>query len=244
MQVRLFSRHSRDTVAVKPQVGMRGALSGQCADGPDRATEGFREASDGIAVDPAQGRDRQPGAPSQRSPACRAMPWCTGMTERGERRGEKDKVGPGTRRPQQLRRVVGRAGEQAGSAARVRPLTAAQMDPGAQRGRESRVAGDDQGEPTRPAKLRQIAPKRLASRRVVVAQHHARQSPWQTRHSGARIGQPPVVGEQPERREAGAAAPLCGGAAPGEKFGVHGSSQLVHRLRLGRESRAKRPPSS
>ena len=102
---------------------------------------------------------------------------------------------------------MGRTGDEAAAAADARPATCAQVHPRAERRRQPGIAGHHQGEATRPADPRQILSERRAARFAVMAQHHAGKSARQARRRRARIGQPARIGEQPERRKVGGAAP-------------------------------------
>ena len=121
------------------------------------------------------------------------------MTSSDERWAEEGKPRAGPRCPPQFRDIVRRAGVQAAAGADAAwPAPAAQVHTGMKFRSQAWFSGDHQREPSRPAEPRQIASQSLAVRLAIVAQNDAAQSARQCGDGGARVGQPPSIGEQPQ----------------------------------------------
>ena len=143
----------------------------------------------------------------------------------GEGRAKKDEIGASPASAFKLRPIMCGSGEQARASACAWTTAAADVQTGAEGGGQAGIAGDNQGEPTRPAQAGKVAAKRLPSRSIVMAQDDAGESLRQAGDGGPRIRQTGFVRKEPERWEGG--PPRRDGIAsldrarPGDELAIH-----------------------
>ncbi len=122
------------------------------------------------------------------------------MAEGFENRGKKDDFGTRAFGPPEFLEVMRRGGYQAAGTEQARPAAAAQMQAGAECGRQAGVAGDDQRDFSGAAEGRDLGGKLPASGDLVVAEDDAGERIWQCGDGRERVGQALCVREQPEHR--------------------------------------------
>ncbi len=156
------------------------------------------------AIQPAERRDGQPRGSGQPQPADSAQCGLTGVTERGEGRGEKRQCGAIHTGPVQISNSMGRAGDQGAAMARPdrrRPAAGSQMDAGAQGGCQPHIACNHQHQPSGTTDAGEVAADGCTVGVTVVPQHDPADAGRQAERRGARVRQASGVGEQPQRRQ-------------------------------------------
>jgi hypothetical protein len=139
-----------------------------------------------------------------------------GGRERGRQKSQGGTGQPGT---PQLHRAMRRTGVRAAGANRAGPASAAQMNPGAERGGKPDIPGDDEDQPANAADAGDIPPDGRPVGMVVVAQHHPSQAARKAADGGKRVRQAVRVGEQPQRGQP-AAEPGAGPPRPSVQAGL------------------------
>lgn len=117
-----------------------------------------------------------PAARRQTPPPPRAERRCARMAGRGKNRGNEHKRHPRPARPGELAMIMRRSAERPAPCNAMRGSgAAAQMQPRPQRGRQPRVAGDDERQPPGPAQARHRLGQPLARRMGIMTEQHATQ---------------------------------------------------------------------
>ena len=199
---------------------------GQRADCPDRPAQSARQPLHRASIHAAERGDPTVAATAarDRGPTQRAQTGRTGVTGSGEGRRQENQLRACALRPLQIRNRMGGTGDRAGRAKWSRPTPAAQVNAGLQRCRQPAIPRDDQRQPPRSADPCQIPAEHRPCRIVVVPQHHAGPPARQAGDGGTRIGQAPIVGEQPEAGQ-GTRLPS---QPPGEKLQVQIRAEVQH----------------
>ncbi len=164
--------------------------------GARRAASRAQSADGGTGYSPQSRYICAPGQTCQAAPTRRPQHRRTGMAFCGVNRGAENQPGPGPLRPQQLRCIMRRGGDEARTVQKTAPA-AAQMQPGLQTRRQPRIARHHQHQAPCPAQGCNLAPQRQPVGSGIVAEHHAAQAARQVTDDRQRVGQAGGIGEKP-----------------------------------------------